>query len=253
MIRHERLNKTMKSLSRRLNLLGGYLRNYLLTGVFVLIPVAVTLYIIYFVFQFTDGFLGKAIGEAIGHNIPGMGIFLTALICLLIGIIAQNYFGKRLISWVDTSLSQIPIVKSVYSGIKQLADVFAMNKKSSFKRVVMLEYPKSNSWVIGFVTSDFILKVDGDIPEKDNMVTIFVPTTPNPTSGFLLIVPKSKVFDMNLDIEDAMKVIISGGLVQPVHGSNPALNANEAIIETEYQTEESGSMNAEAQELEKES
>ena len=120
-------------------------------------------------------------------------------------------------------LSQIPIVKSVYSGIKQVADVFIQNKKSNFKRVVMLEYPKENSWVIGFVTSDFLVKLDADVPEKENMVTIFVPTTPNPTSGFLLILPKSKIVDMNIDIEDAMKIIISAGLVQPT-ANNPMVN-----------------------------
>ena len=223
MIKHERLNRTLRLLSRRLTLIWGYIRNYLLTGVLVIVPVAVTIYIIYFIFQFADSFLGSAIGEAIGYSIPGMGIFLTALFCLLIGVIAQNYFGKRLIAWIDTSLSQIPIVKSVYSGIKQVADVFIQNKKSNFKRVVMLEYPKENSWVIGFVTSDFLVKIDGDVPEKENMVTIFVPTTPNPTSGFLLILPKSKIVDMNIDIEDAMKIIISAGLVQPTV-NNPMVN-----------------------------
>ena len=195
-----------------------------------MVPVAVTIYIIYFVFQLTDGFLGSAIGEALGYSIPGMGIFLTALICLLIGIIAQNYFGRRLISWVDTSLSQIPLVKSVYSGIKQVSDVFVQNKTSSFKRVVMLEYPKEDSWVIGFVTSDLLLKIDADISEKNNMVTVFVPTTPNPTSGFLLILPKSKIVDLNIDIEDAMKIIISGGLVQPtVNAANATFSATPQI------------------------
>lgn len=229
MIKHERLNKSLRLLSRRLTKVWGYIRNCLLTGVLVLVPVAVTIYIIYFVFQFADSFLGSAIGEALGFSLPGMGIFLTALFCFLIGVIAQYYFGKRLISWIDTSLSQIPIVKSVYSGIKQVADVFVKNDKNNFKRVVMLEYPKENSWVIGFVTSDFLVKIDGDVPEKENMVTIFVPTTPNPTSGFLLILPKSKVVDMNIDIEDAMKIIISAGLVQPTGNSLPDNNKNEKI------------------------
>ena len=215
MIKHERLNRTLRQFSRRLTLVWGYIRNYLLTGVLVIVPVAVTIYIIYFIFQFADSFLGSAIGEAIGYSIPGMGIFLTALFCLLIGVIAQNYFGKRLIAWIDTSLSQIPIVKSVYSGIKQVADVFIQNKKSNFKRVVMLEYPKENSWVIGFVTSDFLVKIDGDVPEKENMVTIFVPTTPNPTSGFLLFVPEKDVIYLDMKVEDALKMVISCGIVEP--------------------------------------
>ncbi len=223
MIKHERLNNSLKHLSEKLIKVWGYIRNNLITGVLALVPVAVTIYIIYFIFQFADSFLGSAIGESLGYNIPGMGIFLTALFCLLIGVIVNTVVGKRLITWIDNSLNQIPIVKSVYSGIKQVADVFVKNNKSNFKRVVMLEYPKENSWVIGFVTSDFTVKIDGDIPEKENMVTIFVPTTPNPTSGFLLILPKSKIIDMNIDIEDAMKIIISAGLVQPP-GNNSLLS-----------------------------
>ena len=238
MIKHERLNRTIRMFSRRLTRVWGYIRNYLLTGVLVIVPVAVTIYIIYFIFQFADSFLGSTIGEAIGYNIPGMGIFLTALFCLLIGVIAQNYFGKRLIAWIDSSLSQIPLVKSVYSGIKQVADVFIQNKKSNFKRVVMLEYPKEDSWVIGFVTSDFLIKLDTDLPYKDNMVTIFVPTTPNPTSGFLIILPKDKIIDMNIDIEDAMKIIISGGLVQPT-GNNSMKNlADTENVKLEDKSEE---------------
>ena len=106
----------------------------------------------------------------------------------------------------------------------------------------MLEYPKEDSWVIGFVTSDFTVKIDGNIPEKDNMVTIFVPTTPNPTSGFLLILPKSKIIDMNIDIEDAMKIIISAGLVQPGGNSLESISqeADKAILEdkTDLETKE---------------
>ena len=209
MIQHERLNRTLKMFSEKLSEAWGHIRNYLLTGVLVLVPAAVTFGIIYFLFQYVDSFLG----DVFGARVPGAGLFFTALFCLLIGVIAQNIVGKKIIAWMDSSLQKIPVVKSVYSGIKQLSDVFLKDQKSSFKRVVMLEYPKEDCWVIGFVTSDFYIEIEADMSEKDSMVTVFVPTTPNPTSGFLLILPKSKIVDMNIDIEDAMKVIISGGIV----------------------------------------
>ncbi len=213
-IEHERLNRTIESAGQRLNDLLGQMRKYLITGVLVLVPFVVTIYIMYFFFQITDGLLGVAVSRAIGYRIPGMGLILTALICVSVGMIAQNYFGKRIIASVDNSLEQIPGVRSLYNGIKQVADVIVRNTRSEFKRVVMLEYPKEDSWVLGFVTGDFSLPAGSDRLD-DDMVSIFVPTTPNPTSGFLLIISKKKIIDTHMDIEDAMKVVISGGLVQP--------------------------------------
>lgn len=213
-IEHERLNRTLEDAGKRLNDLLGQMRKYLITGVLVLVPFVVTIYIMYFFFQITDGLLGVAVSRAIGYRIPGMGLILTAFICVSVGMIAQNYFGKRLIASIDNSLEQIPGVRSLYNGIKQVSDVIVRNTRSEFKRVVMLEYPKEDSWVLGFVTGDFILPAGSDRLD-DDMVSIFVPTTPNPTSGFLLIISKKKIIDTHMDIEDAMKVVISGGLVQP--------------------------------------
>ncbi len=213
-IEHERLNRTIESAGQRFNDLLGQMRKYLITGVLVLVPFVVTIYIMYFFFQITDGLLGVAVSRAIGYRIPGMGLILTALICVSVGMIAQNYFGRRIIASVDNSLEQIPGVRSLYNGVKQVADVIVRNTRSEFKRVVMLEYPKEDSWVLGFVTGDFILPAGSDRLD-DDMVSIFVPTTPNPTSGFLLIISKKKIIDTHMDIEDAMKVVISGGLVQP--------------------------------------
>lgn len=223
-IEHERLNRTIESAGQRLNDLLGQMRKYLITGVLVLVPFVVTIYIMYFFFQITDGLLGVAVSRAIGYRIPGMGLILTALICVSVGMIAQNYFGKRIIASVDNSLEQIPGVRSLYNGIKQVADVIVRNTRSEFKRVVMLEYPKEDSWVLGFVTGDFSLPAGSDRLD-DDMVSIFVPTTPNPTSGFLLIISKKKIIDTHMDIEDAMKVVISGGLVQP--GRLPEQTAGE--------------------------
>lgn len=214
MIRHERLNNSLNMLGKKISTIWDGIRKCLLTGVLVIVPVAVTLYIIYFIFQFADGFLRDLFSSILGISFPGFGLVLTALICLLVGVIAQYYVGRKLIDSFEKLLSKIPFVNSVYGGIKQVADVFISNSKANFKRVVMFEFPREGCWSIGFVTADFVMKVKGDLKEKDNMVTVFVPTTPNPTSGYLLILPKTKIIDMDIDIEDAMKVIISGGLVQ---------------------------------------
>jgi len=214
-IQHERLNRTIAEAGQRLNQVLLLVRKYLLTGILVLVPLMVTLYIMFVVFQITDGMLGVAVSRALGYRIPGVGLILTAIICVTVGMIAQNYFGRRLIDGIEGSLDRIPVVRSLYNGIKQVADVVIQKNRGEFKRVVMLEYPKEHCWVIGFVTADFVIPLKSSYLDELDMVTVFVPTTPNPTSGFLLIIEKSKIVDTHLDIEDAMKVVISGGLVQP--------------------------------------
>ncbi len=179
-------------------------------------PLSVTIYIMFFVFQITDGLLGVAVARTIGYRIPGMGLFLTALICIIAGLIAQNYVGRRILSGIESSLGRIPVVRSLYNGIKQVADVVVAQKnRGEFKRVVMVEYPKEHSWTLAFVTADLTVPLRSKRIDESKMATVFIPTTPNPTSGFLLIVEKSRVIDTHMDIEEAMKVVISGGLVQP--------------------------------------
>ncbi len=214
-IQHERLNRTLERVFLRLEDLLLILRKYLLTGILVLVPMAVTIYIMYFLFQLTDGFLGVAVSRAIGYRIPGMGLFLTMMFFIIAGVIAQNYVGRRILSGIEGSLEAIPVVRSLYNGIKQVADVVVQKNRGEFKRVVMVEYPKEHSWTLGFVTNDFLVPIQSDLIDCHKMATVFVPTTPNPTSGFLLIIEKDRILDTNMDIEDAMKIVISGGLVQP--------------------------------------
>lgn len=214
-VEHDRLNRTIENASVRMNEALLLVRKYLLTGILVLVPLMVTLYIMFAVFQLTDGLLGVAVSKAIGYRIPGVGLILTVIICVAVGMIAQNYFGRRIISGIEVSMDKIPVVRSLYNGIKQVADVVIQKNRGEFKRVVMLEYPKENCWVLGFVTADFIVPLKDSSLEGLDLVTVFVPTTPNPTSGFLLIIERSRIIDTHMDIEDAMKIVISGGLVQP--------------------------------------
>lgn len=224
-IKHKRLNNAINEASNGLSNLLGLLKSWLITGFFMITPTALTLYIIYFLFQFSDGILGNIIAEYIGHQIPGIGLIIPILACLILGAVAQNY-GKRITKAIDGIMMNIPIIKSVYTGIKQVADVLMRQNKNEFKRVVLLEYPKDDCWVLGFVTADFTYPVNDDRLAK-NLVSVFMPTTPNPTSGYLLILSKDKIVDINIDIEVAMKIIISGGLVQGTN-SNDEATANAA-------------------------
>ena len=218
-IQHERLNRTIDKASEKFSIFLLAVRKYFFTGVVVLVPLAVTIYIMYFLFQLTDGILGSALARTIGYRIPGFGLICTALLCVLVGIIAQNYFGKRALEAIEGYLGKIPVVRSLYNGVKQVSDVLIQKKKGEFKRVVMVEYPKEDSWTFGFVTNDFTVPLKDSKFSSKKMAAVYVPTTPNPTSGFLLVIEKSRIVDTDLDIEDAMKVVISGGLVQPAQMS----------------------------------
>jgi uncharacterized membrane protein len=198
-----------------LNALSTRLRNYFLTGVILLVPVAITLFIMFQLFLWADGFLGESVSRALGYRLPGLGIILTILLFMSIGVIGQNVLGKRLWRWVEYSLESLPVVRSLYVGIKQVSDILFQQRKSEFQRVVLVEYPRKDVWVIGFVTNDeAVWSRNPDFTSK-KMVSVFIPTTPNPTSGFLLLVERTQVMDTQIGIEEAMKLVISGGLVQP--------------------------------------
>jgi uncharacterized membrane protein len=210
----DRLTTILGLLYDGLNALFSLMRSYFLTGVFIIVPVAVTLFIFFQVFQLADGLLGEEISRIMGFRLPGVGLIATAFLCILAGMIGQNVIGKRILRWVDLTLERLPVVRSLYMGVKQVSNVLFQGKRTDFKRVVLIEYPKSNSWVIGFVTNDFVVPLTGtNLPEKP-LVTVFVPTTPNPTSGFLVVTENHRLLETSLDIETAMKIVISGGLVQ---------------------------------------
>ena len=211
---NNRLNSLVESVLTWMTTLYTHLRNYLLTGFIVLIPVAVTIYISLILFSFVDSILGDAIAGLLGRTIPGVGLVSTILLFIFAGIIAQNVLGKNFLRWLDISLLSVPLIRSVYIGVKQVSNVIFQQKQWEFQRVVMVEYPKEDCWALGFITGDFPMSyAPGGFPGK--LVCVFVPTTPNPTSGFVLIMDKSKVVDTTLGIEEAMKLILSGGLVKP--------------------------------------
>jgi uncharacterized membrane protein len=147
-------------------------------------------------------------------NIPGLGILLSIALVLGTGALTANFFGRQLLAWTESLFQRIPLVRGVYGGMKKLAETVFAGKGQSFRKVVMIEFPRAGMWSLGFLTSDPI----GEVEEKAggvDLVAVFVPTTPNPTSGFLLLVPKDEVRELSMSVQQGMQFIISLGVVAP--------------------------------------
>ncbi|MGM0471616.1 MAG: DUF502 domain-containing protein [Bacillota bacterium] len=189
------------------------LRNYLITGLIILLPLVVTIYIVTTIFSAVDGFLRPLIELVIGRSIYGLGFFLTILVILGIGIIGTNVLGKRLISFGERLLTRIPLVKNIYLTVQQIINALFLKNKTAFRKVVVVEYPRRGIYQVGFLTSEG----RGEVQEntEDQVVNVFIPTTPNPTSGMLILVPHSEVNYLDMTVEEGLKFIISGGTVTP--------------------------------------
>jgi len=190
-----------------------------------LTPLAVTVYILLSGFTFLDNFLGGVVARLVGRHIPGAGAVLTIALTIVVGMIATNVVGRRLIAFGEALLKKIPVVSAVYSSVKQLFDAFAAQNRSGFKRVVLAEFPRKGLWSVGFLTS----QSSGFVHERidPESVTIFIPTAPNPTTGFMLIVPPDDLIYLDISVEAAFKAIISGGIVNPGNGGEA--NARKSV------------------------
>lgn len=185
------------------------------TGLLTLMPLAITIYVFYLVFSFLDNLVGDMIEAVFNYRLPGIGFAAGMLLILLVGFIASNIIGSRLINYGDKLLQRLPLARSIYVSAKQIIDAFTVQGKNAFQKVVLLEYPRKDLYVIGFVTGTS----KGEIQEKTHAETlnIFVPTTPNPTSGMLILAPRQEVIELEMTVEEGMKVIVSGGLFSPAN------------------------------------
>lgn len=185
------------------------------TGLLTLMPLAITIYVFYLVFSFLDNLVGDMIEAVFNYRLPGIGFAAGMLLILLVGFIASNIIGSRLINYGDKQLQRLPLARSIYVSAKQIIDAFTVQGKNAFQKVVLLEYPRKDLYVIGFVTGTS----KGEIQEKTHAETlnIFVPTTPNPTSGMLILAPRQEVIELEMTVEEGMKVIVSGGLFSPAN------------------------------------
>ncbi len=188
--------------------LKNFLQKYFFTGLLVVVPVGVTVFVLRAILGWIDRILGDLPSYVIGLKFPGLGIITLVLLILLVGIISANYFGNRVLRFWDGLMQKVPLVRGVYSTVKQMMETFSV--KHNFHGVALVEYPRKGCYSIGFVTGN----VEGSgIGLSGTHETVFVPTTPNPTAGFLLILPASEVTHLDMTVEQGMKFIISLGLV----------------------------------------
>ncbi len=188
------------------------LRRYFLTGIIVIAPVGVTLFILGWIFAKLDAILGRVF-TAIGIRIPGLGLIVLVLLVIATGWAAQQAVGRRLFNMGREWLTRFPVTRSIYSAAQQITEQIVGDQVKFFKSCVLVEYPRPGVWAIGFMTG----KASEEISEfiQDDAVAVFIPTTPNPTSGFLALLPRSHVRPLEMSVEQGFKLVISGGAVTP--------------------------------------
>ena len=190
------------------------LRNYFITGVFVLIPIGITLYLTIFLIKISSKILPKELNPNyyLPIDIPGLEIIISLFLITFIGWLSLTFIGKRLVNIFENILNRIPILRTIYSSAEQLIENFSQDKKTK-KSVVLVQYPRKGIWAVGFATKENTGKIKQSIGQ--DTINVFVPTTPNPTSGFLLMFPKEDVIYLDLTFEEASKFVVSAGSITP--------------------------------------
>ena len=201
----------MAKFRRKLFTFFSKLRNYFITGIVVLVPIGITLYLTKFFISISSKLIPYNLNpnNYLPFAIPGLEILLSVIFITLIGGISLSFIGKRILKLVNDLFKRIPILRTIYSAIGQMTESLAPNKRNNKKSVVLIQYPRKGSWAVGFATKDN----KGEISKKTNsdLVNVFVPTTPNPTSGFLLMFPKDEIIYLDMTFEEASKFIVSAG------------------------------------------
>jgi uncharacterized membrane protein len=193
-------------------------KRYFITGLLIWAPLGVTIWVLSFILGMMDQSIMLLPVEwqprtLLGFNIPGLGALLTLLIVFLTGLLTTNFIGQHLVRWWEALLHRIPVVRSIYQSVKQISDTVFSPSGQAFRQAVLVQYPRQSSWTIGFLTGT----PGGEIAQRlgNDMISIYVPTTPNPTSGFFLMVPRADVTELDMSVEDALKYLISMGVVAP--------------------------------------
>lgn len=229
---------------RRFRLLG-WLRNSFLTGLVVIVPIWLTIYLIWTVVGWIDSWVLPFVpakyhpdtllrvlfgdqgwyvwitgGGDVNVNIRGVGVVLFLLFTVFVGWVTKGIIGRTLLRWAEGYVERLPVVRSIYNGLKQIAETVFAQSETSFDRACLIEYPRRGLWAIAFISTNAKGEINAKSPPDEQMVSLFLPTTPNPTSGFLLFVPKSDIIELDMSVEDAAKLVISAGLVYP-NGKQP--------------------------------
>lgn len=199
----------------------GGLRSSFLTGIVVILPIALTIWLIWTLIGWVDSFVLPLVPQTIqpekyiGINLRGVGLIIFLIFTVLVGWIAKGLIGRSLIRWAESLVDRMPVVRSIYSGVKQIAETVFAQTERTFEKACLVEYPRRGIWAIGFISTNAKGEVAQTVATTSPLVSVFVPTTPNPTSGFLLFFPKDDVIELDMSVEDAAKLVISAGLVYP--------------------------------------
>ncbi len=186
-----------------------HVRRHMTAGLLVIVPMAVTAAVLKFLFGVFDGWMQPLATRLFGQPIPGLGLLVTLVLIWVTGVLSANFAGKKLLELFDRLLENLPLVKTVYTASKQLVEAVSPGGRRAFRRVVLVEFPKKGTFALGFVTGDGLGPLPGD------MLSIYVPTALNPTSGFLVFARESDILDPRLSVEEGIKLVVSGGVVRP--------------------------------------
>jgi uncharacterized membrane protein len=197
------------------------LRNYFLTGLVIAGPIGITLWLTWTFIKWVDGWVKPFVPKIYNPDtylpfpIPGFGLIVAIFVLTVVGFLAANFLGRSLISVGENIVGRMPLVRNIYSGLKQIFETVLDERGSSFTKAALIEYPRKGLWAIVFISTDTKGEVERRLKDKADTLSVFLPTTPNPTSGFLLFVPKQDVIELKMSVEDAAKLVISAGLVNP--------------------------------------
>ena len=195
------------------------IRSWFLTGILVMTPLILTIYVAWAFITFVDNLVVPLVpfdyrpSNYLPFSIPGLGLIIVFIFTTFVGLLATGLFGRTLIRIWENILNRMPVVRSVYSAIKQILETVMATQSDAFRQAVLVQYPRNDIWAIGFVTGSTKGEVGKRVDKK--MVNVFLPTTPNPTSGFLLFFPEEDLIFLNMTVEDALKLVVSGGMVVP--------------------------------------
>lgn len=192
------------------------MKKYFLTGLLILVPLAITLWVLNLVVTTMDQtltLLPPALRDRAPFNIPGMGVVLTLAVVFVTGLLARNFIGRRLVLWWEAALRRIPVVSSIYTSVKQVSDTLFSPAGQAFRKAVLVQFPREGAWTVGFLVGDPGEQLKR--PLSPDHQTVYVPTAPNPTSGYVLILPPDQIVDLDISVDDALKFIVSMGVVPP--------------------------------------
>ncbi|MDF0600485.1 DUF502 domain-containing protein [Psychromarinibacter sp. C21-152] len=207
----------------------GALRTSFLTGLVVIAPIGLTIWLIWTAIGWVDGFvlpfvpnayqpenvINTVFGIEAPINVRGLGVVVFFVFTIIVGWLAKGIIGRSLINWGEGVVDRMPVVRSIYNGLKQIAETVFSQAENNFDKACLVQYPREGIWAIAFISTTAKGEIDRRIPREEKLMSVFLPTTPNPTSGFLLFVPRSEVIELDMTVEDAAKLVISAGLVYP--------------------------------------